>query len=149
MATDDAVFIDTNILVYANLSKSPWHALAKGRLQLLDERGVELWIGRQTLREYLSAMTRPNTLTEPIPIASLVNDVRYFANRFRVAEDGAPVTRKLLELLERIPVGGKQVHNANIVATMLTYGIPRLLTHNVDDFKRFAHLIEVAPLVQK
>ncbi len=149
MATNDAVFIDTNILVYANLSKSPWHTLAKDRLQLLDERGVELWIGRQTLREYLSAMTRPNTLTEPIPIASLVNDVRYFADRFGVAEDGAPVTQKLLELLERIAVGGRQVHDANIVATMLTCGIPRLLTHNVDDFKRFAHLIEVLPLVQK
>jgi len=33
------------------------------------------------------------------------------------------------------------VHDANIVATMLTYGIDTLLTLNIDDFKRFADKI--------
>jgi hypothetical protein len=46
------------------------------------------------------------------------------------------------------PVGGKQVHNANIVATMLAHGIPRLFTHNVADFNRFSTLIEILPLVE-
>jgi predicted nucleic acid-binding protein len=40
-------------------------------------------------------------------------------------------------------VAGRQVHDANIVATMLAHGETRLLTSNRSDFKRFAHAIEV------
>ncbi|MBO1348300.1 MAG: hypothetical protein EBE86_013325 [Hormoscilla sp. GUM202] len=43
--------------------------------------------------------------------------------------------------MEQITIGGAQVHDANIVATMLVYGIGELLTNNVDDFNRFSELI--------
>ena len=43
-------------------------------------------------------------------------------------------------------VGGKQVHDANIVATMLARGVTRLLTFNAADFRRFEPLVElIAP----
>jgi predicted nucleic acid-binding protein len=64
-----------------------------------------------------------------------------------VAEDGPRVTDRLLRLLLTIPVGGAQIHDANIVATMEVYGIGRLLTHNTTDFARFGGLITVVPLV--
>ncbi len=72
--------------------------------------------------------------------------MRFFEQRFRIAEDNAWVTERLLELVSQIPVGGKQIHDANIVATMQVYGLGRLLTHNVGDFRRFAQFIEVVPL---
>jgi predicted nucleic acid-binding protein len=53
----------------------------------------------------------------------------------------------LLTLCLAIPVGGKQIHDANIVATMQTYGIDKLLTHNTVDFARYQSLITVIPLV--
>lgn len=140
------VFIDTNILVYANLAKSPFYLEATQRLTSLDAQGVDLWVSRQILREYLAAMTKPGVLTGAIPVASLVNDVRYFAGRFRVAEDGPSVTERLLDLMENVPLGGSQVHDANIVASMLAHGVGRLLTHNTGDFVRFSHLITVLPL---
>ncbi|BAY37984.1 hypothetical protein NIES2111_23270 [Nostoc sp. NIES-2111] len=56
------------------------------------------------------------------------------------------VTERLLTLMAEIPSGAKQVHDANIVATMLVYGIPKLLTHNTTDFARFSELITVLPL---
>ena len=40
---------------------------------------------------------------------------------------------------------GRQVHDANIVATMLAHGENRLLTFNGADFRRFVRLIEVVP----
>ncbi|NMF62154.1 VapC toxin family PIN domain ribonuclease [Brasilonema octagenarum UFV-E1] len=144
--TDNPVFIDMNILVYANLALSPFHLQATERLQAIEEQGIELWISRQTLREYLAAMTRKGDLTGEIPVSSLVEDVRYFSNRFRLAEDNLHVTERLLTLMEEITIGGKQVHDANIVATMLVYGIPQLLTHNTGDFARFSELITVLPL---
>jgi len=68
-------------------------------------------------------------------------------SRFHVAEDGPGVTAHLLALLERVTVGGRQVHDANTVATMLAHGISRLLTNNPGDFKRFAAFITVVPLI--
>ena len=91
-----AVWIDTCILVYANLTLSPFHTKAVDRLQELVQQGCELWISRQTLREYLSAMTKQSVLTGRIPIASLIVDVQYFARRFLVGEDGHQVTDNLL-----------------------------------------------------
>lgn len=40
-------------------------------------------------------------------------------------------------------MGGKQVHDANIVATMLAHGERRLLTFNIRDFRRFSAHIEL------
>ena len=41
---------------------------------------------------------------------------------------------------------GKQVHDANVVATMLTHGIETVVTINVDDFARYDDHIVVVPL---
>lgn len=72
-----------------------------------------------------------------------VERARFFAQRFRLAEDGPRVRVRLLTLLATYPISGKQVHDANLVATMLVYGITRLLTFNVADFRRFADVITI------
>ena len=99
------------------------------------------------LREYLAVLTRPQTFTSPISIPTLASQVRAFESRFRIAEEGANVTSQLLSLVGQFAVGGKQIHDANIVATMQVHGIGQLLTHNVSDFSRFAPLIQVLPIV--
>jgi predicted nucleic acid-binding protein len=144
----DPVFVDTNILIYTTMLDSPFHARASQALDEFEKESVQLWISRQVLREYLAALTRGDPLTLPVPLADLISDVRVFESHFRVAEDGHGVTEHLLAIVGTIPVGGKQVHDANIVATMLAHGIPRLFTHNVGDFHRFSTLIEILPLVE-
>ncbi|WP_199341571.1 MULTISPECIES: type II toxin-antitoxin system VapC family toxin [Nostocales] len=146
MTDDNSVFLDTNILVYASVPESPLHLVAINAIQSYEQAGTQLWISRQVLREYLATLTRPQLYTQPIPILRVTEEIRFFQNRFRMAEDNSQVTQRLLSLMEEIPVGGKQVHDANIVATMLVYHIPQLLTHNTGDFSRFSQLINVLPL---
>jgi predicted nucleic acid-binding protein len=141
-----ACFLDTNVLVYAASLRSPLHQRASEEIGRRHESGQDLWVSRQVLREYLATLSRPQTYSNPKPARDLTGDVRYFQNRFRVAEEGLAVTEKLLELIEKVEIGGKQIHDANIVATMLAHGIPSLLTHNVADFVRFAGMIQVIPL---
>jgi predicted nucleic acid-binding protein len=143
----DPVFVDTNVLVYSRQAPSPFHTTAVAKLADLRAAGYELWISRQILREYLASMSRPGVHAGSVPMSVLVNDARAFAATYRVAEDGPAVTAELFALLTTIPAAGKQVHDANIIATMLAHGIPRLLTHNVADFNRFAGHITVEPLV--
>lgn len=141
------VFLDTNVLIYAQSSLAADHAAAVRALKDLATTGTEVWISRQTLREYLAGMTRPGSFTGIAPIISLASDVQRFETGFRIAEDGPAGTTHLLNLLSQVACTGKQVHDANIVATMLAHGIPNLLTNNIKDFTRFAPFITVVPLV--
>jgi len=142
----DTWFVDTNVLVYANLAQAPLHTVALTRLQQLARSGATLWISRQVLREYLAVVTRPQGWSAPQPLARAVARVRYFQRRFQVANETAAVTIRLLTLLRTIPARGAQIHDANIVATMQVHGIQQLLTGNEDDFARFASVITVVPL---
>ena len=89
------------------------------------------------MREYLAVVTRPGGGSEPIPMADALADVERFAAAFEVLEDGPEVGVRLAELCRTVALAGRQVHDANIVATMLAHGETRLLTANRGDFQRF------------
>ncbi len=143
----DPVFVDTNILVYANTAAAPLHLEAQTALQSFRASAGDLWISRQILREYLATLSRPQSFSLPVPAIELIADIIRFQTQFRIAEDGPAVTSSLLALMSSIRIGGKQVHDANIVATMQVQGLRRLLTHNIGDFTRFGSLIQIEPLV--
>ena len=140
------LFIDTNILVYATMANSPFHTAAQNAVRQLNSNGTRLWISRQIIREYLAVLTRAQAQSGSVVPAPLIAEVQSFSQQYSIAEDGPDVTRHLLNLLSQIDVGGKQIHDANIVATMQAYGIDQLLTHNVSDFARFSQFITVVPL---
>ncbi len=143
----DRVFVDTNVLVYARFVSSIRHTEATAALARLVANGAEVWISRQIIREYLAACSRPGTVN-PAPTPALLSaDVVGFQKRFRVARDNARVTRRLLRLLSTVTCAGRQVYDANIAATMIEHGIPKLLTNNEADFKRFVPDITVDSLV--
>lgn len=75
-------------------------------------------------------------------------DTQYRAMRilFKIADETEAVTTQLLALLKEYPTGGKQVHDTNIVASMLVSGIDTLLTLNISDFKRFEDKIKLITL---
>ncbi len=143
----DRILIDTNVLVHASLRNSAWHAQAIQALDTELQAGAELWVSRQILREYLAVLTRPGTTTLTSPATAATADVVAFERMFNVADDTSDVTARLLALVRAVPVGGKQIHDANLVASMQVYGIPRLLTQNVSDFMRFGSWITVVPMV--
>jgi predicted nucleic acid-binding protein len=137
-----ALFIDTNVLVYANVSEAPQHQAALAAIDQARKDGRTLWISRQVLREYLVTLTRPQGFQD-VPLTTVLEQIRLFQDHFEIADDTDAVTDQLMQLMDDIPIGGKQVHDANIVATMLAHGIPALLTHNGKDFERFADRIAV------
>jgi predicted nucleic acid-binding protein len=142
----DPVFVDTNVLVYATRPLSAHHAAAEGALARLASEGSELWVSPQVFREYLAAVTRPQATAPALRMATAIADVRRFRAAFQVAEERPGVLDRLMHILATHRATGRQVHDANIVATMLDCGVRRLLTFNVADFRRFAPLIEIAPL---
>jgi predicted nucleic acid-binding protein len=140
------MFVDTNILVYATQITSPRREAARNALERHSSAGAPFRLSRQILREYLAVVTRPQLFASPISMAEALADVERFAAAFELLEDGPEVGARLAELCRSVALGGRQVHDANIVATMLAHGETRLLTANRGDFERFAPAIEIVPL---
>ena len=137
-----AILIDSNILIFASTPASEFHAAALAAINRLEESSAPTWISSQVVREYLVHMTRPDVLGTRT-IADVLDQVGRLCSHFTVADDTERVRRELLELVRQFGVQGKKVHDANLAATCLAYGIPRLLTHNIADFQRFSSLIEI------
>ena len=76
-------------------------------------------------------------------MSEALSDVTWINERFEILEDGPRVTAHLVVLCREVPVAGKQVHDANIVATMLAHGERRLATLNAKDFRRYGDRIEI------
>ncbi len=137
------MFIDTNVLVNARISGAPDHELARASLERAFLGAEPLRISRQVIREYLAVVTRPQSWPVAMAREDALGDVGRLVGNFEVLEDGPAVTSILMSLCREISVGGRQIHDANIVATMLTYGERRLLTLDVSDFRRFGNHIEL------
>lgn len=111
----------------------------------LEAEGCNLWVSLQILREYLAAVTRPQATSPGLPTGTAIADVRHFQQAFHIAEDRTAILDRLLALLGTHLVAGRQVHDTNIVATMIEHGIYRLLTFNPADFRRFTGIIKLEP----
>ena len=100
-----------------------------------------LRISRQIIREYLAVVTRPQSWAAATPMKEALEDIDWLRETFEILEDGPSVTETLITLCREVPVGDRQIHDANIVATMLAHGERRLLTFNTADFRRYSDRI--------
>jgi predicted nucleic acid-binding protein len=143
----DSVFLDTNVLVAAGVQVAPFHEKASAYLRQLHEHKRVAWISRQILREYVGTLTRPQPYSPAFPGAGVAEQVELLQKHYRVADEDARCSEHLLAFIRDGRASGKQVHDANIVATMQVYGIKQLVTLNVGHFRRFEGLIDVVSLV--
>nr|WP_294531299.1 hypothetical protein [uncultured Rhodopila sp.] len=102
-----------------------------------------LAISRQVLREYLAVTARPQVWAKPLTLAEALADADGFSRRFTILEDGLPVWDRLASLGRGFSFGGRQGHDANIVATMTAHGETRLPIFNDAGFRRFSSMIEI------
>lgn len=143
----DRVILDTNVLLAATDIGRAEYGKAREALDEWPARGTSLYTTGQILREYLSVATRPvgrNGLG--LSQADSVANVRALCGRLRLLDENEKVSTRLLALLDDVSCGGKQVHDANIVATMLVHGVDTIATINVADFTRFEKLVRIRGL---
>lgn len=137
--------VDTNILVYAAVAESPFHSLARTRLQELRVRGELLVVTNQVLREYVAVVTRPTVLARPRSVRDSISDVREFQRVFRVVPDPPDALEFWALLVEESGVTGAAVHDAFLVATAICAGVGAVVTNNPRHFERFRGIV-VLPL---
>jgi predicted nucleic acid-binding protein len=142
----DRIMLDTNVLLAATDEGRAEH---RDALMIINDWAgeVALCTSGQILREYLAVATRPaerNGLG--LKPADAVSNVRAIRERTIFLAEDARVTDRLQGLLADVECGGKQVHDANVVATMLTHGVGMVVTMNVADFARFERYVSLVGL---
>ena len=147
VAVPDRVMLDTTVLLAATDEGRAEHRDALRVINNWAAGHTDLCASGQVLREYLSVATQPpeqNGLGLNLPDA--LGNVRAIRGRTTLLAEDSKVADRLLGLLADVECRGKQVHDANLVATMLVHGISAVVTMNPADFARFERHVAVIRL---
>ncbi len=142
------IAIDTNILVYAHRSDSPWHSKAESVLVEAAE-GKGAWaIPWPCIHEFLAIVTHPRLYQPPTPLAVALDAVEDWMGSPSLRMIGeAPGYWKLLRpALEAGRISGPKVHDGRIAALCLQHGVRELWSAD-RDFSLFPALKVRNPLV--
>lgn len=143
----DRALLDTNVLLAATDEARAEHAPAVTVLEDWPAAGTALYCSGQILREYLVVVTRPLSANGlGMNRLDAVANVRALRSRLTVLVEDARVGERLLQLIETVPCSGKQVHDANVVATALVHGVGTVVSMNTKDFQRFGDEVSVLEL---
>jgi len=129
------IMVDTNVLLEASDQGRRLHGQALAVFQSAPERGIDLFLCTQVLREYLVVATRPianNGLG--MHVSTAIANIRQFRRRASLVGETLRACEALLELAGKLEMSGKRLHDLQLFATAACAGLDGLLTANAADF---------------
>lgn len=144
------IFIDTNILFYANNSESEFGMQSILRMNELLSNSNQLLISSQVIREFSNVgirEARRSGLAMPDAVTTILNNIAIFEENFEILFDNQVVMTTWKQLIRSLRTQ-KDIFDYNIVATMKVNNVSHILTHNTSDFTQFAD-IQVLPLFEE
>lgn len=131
--------LDSGILLRLVDERDLQHDLVEAAVGMLGNRGDELYISSQNIAEFWNVATRPVANNgfglPPTTVAKLFDDS--IEPSCAVLAELGTLQVEFRRLLTKYSVVGKQVHDARLVAMMLTWQIDNILTLNERNFLRF------------
>ena len=139
---------DTNLLLRLADPASPQHVIATQALAQLLGKGDEVYLTPQNFIEFWAVATRPLDANGfGWSRERTTKEVTELQERFPLLPDSADIFTRWLELVKQLPIHGKRVHDARLVAVLQTHAIEHLITFNASDFTAFPSLSLVDPRV--
>lgn len=133
--------VDTNVLVYAFFSDSPFHDAARKALEDLAQNTIAWAIPWPCIHEFYAVVTNPKIFPSPNLVARARTQIDAWMSSpsLQLLTETSGHWRMLTSLLISGRIVGPAVHDARIAALCLTHGVSELLTLD-RDFSRFAEL---------
>jgi predicted nucleic acid-binding protein len=147
MNPDFNYFIDTNVLVYYTFDdfEPEKHSKSFDLIQKLAESGAKFFISPQIVREYFAVVTNPRYLSNHLSPKAAIQEIRAFLADFELLNTDYASMEFLFLLLEKYNIIKQDVHDANIVVTMLENGIQQIITFNKDHFEKIKEIKVIVP----
>ena len=142
--------LDTNVLVYAHIPTPKEHVPVRAYLlEKLNDSDVTLFITPAILHEFVHVVTDARRFEPPLEVSEAIAVARLYLGRTNVScvsTDEKSVVH-CFELLERHRLGRKRLADTLFAATLMRYGVTRLITCNPRDFTILENLEVIDPRV--
>src|SRR5260370_1919221 len=142
------IAVDTNVFVGAVQTFDPAiRAAARHAVKSLYRQGEELLCFPQNLIEFWNASTRPANANG---LGFSPDQAARYVDRFQTLLKLLPETQEIFSTWRRLVLQHRvsriHVHAARIVAAITVYQVPKILTFDLDDFKRYEHITVLNPM---
>jgi toxin-antitoxin system PIN domain toxin len=133
--------LDTNVLIFAEITSSPQHDRAVAVLRECSEGAAAWAIPWPCVYEFLRVVTHPRVYHPPVPIEVALADLATVLSSpsLVLLSETARHAEILDEIVRSSAVTGNLVHDAHIAALCIEHGVTELVTGD-RDFHRFAGL---------
>lgn len=141
------IAVDTNVFVGGVQTFDPaLRITARHSIKQLYRQGEQLCCFPQNLVEFWNVATRPATANG---LGLSPEQTARYVDRFQTIVVLLPETADIFlawrDLVVQHRVAGVHVHDARIAAAMIVHHVPRILTFDVDDFKRYGQVSVIEP----
>lgn len=142
------IAIDTQLLVYAHRSDSPWHAAARDRIAELANSATQWALALHCLVEFHAVVTRTGLYRPASTTVQAVDQVEIWleAPTVSVLSEDLQTWAVARDLILAGEITGPRVYDARIAAVCLQHGVTELWTHD-RDLSRFPALRTRNPLI--
>lgn len=142
-AIGEPLFLDTSLIIAATVEAHPGHTASAAFVDAQIAEGRPMCISLQVCREFLVVLTRQPVSGRTFALQESLAALEVWLTGCGVLEENMSVLEECLRLVQQFDVLGKQVHDCNIVATMIAHGVRHLATRNAADFRRYGSLLSV------
>lgn len=138
--------IDTNVLIYATHTASPFHQRARALVEHLVAGPGLAYIFWPTVLGYLRIVTHPTILETPLSTNDATSNVGNVISpaHIRVAGEVDDFWAAFQRVTAETKPRGKLVPDAHLVALMHVHGVSTIWTHD-RDFRRFSGITSKDP----
>lgn len=140
--------VDTNILVYAHRTDSPFHERARSAIETLASGAREWAIPWPCAHEFFAVVTHPRIYKTATPAETAFAQLRALSTLANLAFIGE--TDEYLQHLESLALPaqtrGGAIHDARIAAICVSHGVAELWSAD-RDFSRFPQIVVRNPLI--
>lgn len=131
--------IDTNILIYATHTSSPFNERARGLLEHLVAGPSLTYVMWPVLLAYLRIVTHPTILEAPLSSEEAMSNIENVVSpaHMRVVGESDDFWQTLRRVADDVKPRGNLVPDAHLVALMLANGVSAIWTYD-SDFRKFS-----------
>ena len=138
--------LDTNILLRIADTSSPQHHLVLTAITNILSHGDKCVITSQVLIEFWVVATRPVEVNGLGWTTQLTTEkLRQFITQFRLLQETEEIFANWFKLVNTHKIKGKRTHDVRLLAIMIVYNIPYLLTFNSNDFITVSGITIIEP----
>ena len=132
---NSSILVDTNILIYAIDADSKFH---NSFIKFLSATEISFFTTIKNISEFLVVLTRKAGID--IPVTTCLQILDSLLSNIDILYPDPMTLKTFYDLINKYKPRGLWIHDIEIVSIAISHGISKIVTNNIDDFKRIEEI---------